>query len=185
MLNLRQPGEFLLKQILDEAERQGHTLTGRLKREARVVTYGNPLLDDLIGVQVLLPPYATQLDQGVKARKVPFASARTRNRSRGGTSAYIEALMDFFKKRYPSSTTARAKELAIRTAKVARRVGHPTPGSYKYSTNNARLGFIEKSVGRTSIKVLESKMNIRPFVEDGIKNKLTALRILTTGRENG
>lgn len=98
MLNLRQPGEFLLKQILDEAERQGNTLTGRLKREARVVTYGNPLLDDLIGVQVLLPPYATQLDQGVKARKVPFASARTRNRSRGGTSAYIEALMDFLKR---------------------------------------------------------------------------------------
>lgn len=175
----------MLKQILAEADRQWHTLTGRLKREARVVTYGNPLLDDLIGVQVLLPPYATQLDKGVKPGKVPFASSRTRNRSRGGTSAYIEALMDFFKRRYPSSSTARAKELAIRTAKVARRVGHPTPGSYKYSTNNARLGFIERSIGSTSIKVLESKMAVRPFVEDNIKQKLTALRILTTGRDNG
>lgn len=185
MLSLKQPGEFLLKQILAEAQRQGHTLTGKLAREARVVTYGNPLLDDLIGVQVLLPPYATQLDKGVKPGRVPFASSRTRNRSRGGTSAYIEALMDFFKRRYPSSSTARAKELAIRTAKVARRTGHPTPGSFKYSTNNARLGFIEKSLGTTSIKVLESKMAVRPFVEDNIKQKLTALRVLTTGRNNG
>lgn len=185
MLKLKAPGEFMLKQLLDEAERQGHTLTGRLKREARVITYGNPALDDLIGVQILLPPYATQLDKGVPARKVPFASSRTRNRSRGSTSAYIQALQDFFKKRYPSATTARTKELAIRTAKVARRLGHPTPGSYQYSTNNARLGFIEKTVSTTSLKVLESKMNIRPFVEDGIKNKLTALRILTTGRNNG
>lgn len=184
MLTLKQPGEFLLQQILSEATRQGHTLTDKLKREARVVTYGNPLLDDLIGVQILLPPYATQLDKGIRPGRVPYPSSRTR-RARGGTSAYIEALQKYFQRRYPSATTARAKKLAFMTAKVARKVGHPTPGSYQYSTNNARLGFIEKSVGATSLKVLESKMNIRPFVEDGIKNKLTALRILTTGRNNG
>lgn len=185
MLSLKNPGNFLLKEILAEAARQGHTLSGKLAREAKVVTYGNPLLDDLIGVQVLLPPYATQLDKGVKRNRVPFASNRTRNRNRKGTSDYIGALMDFFKKRYPSASTARTKELAIRTAKVAKITGHPTPGSFQYSTNNARLGFIEKSVANTSLKAIESKMNIRPFIEDGIKNKLTSLRILTTGRANG
>ena len=91
----------MLKQIMAEADRQGHMLTGKVKRESRVLTYGNPLVDDLIGVQILLPPSATQLDKGVRVRRIPFASSRTRNRSRGGTSAYIEALQDYFQKRYP------------------------------------------------------------------------------------
>lgn len=185
MLKMTLPGEYVLGQMLEEASRQGHTLSGRLKKESRVVTYGTPGVDDLLGVQVLMPPYATQLNNGVKRGKVPFASSRTRNRNRGGTSAYIQALQDFFAKRYPSATTARAKELAFKTARVAKKVGHPTPGSYKYSTNNARTGFIENTIAKTSLNVLETKMGVRKFVTDSVTEKLLNFRFLTTGRTNG
>lgn len=126
--------EFLIAEFRDEIEEQGHNLTGRLSKEleGRVTSAAN----SVIGT-ILIEEYGEFVNRGVRAGNIPF-SGRT---GRGGTSAYIQGLIRFFNLRGVSGSDA--VRAAFATANIHRREGMPSRGSYRFSRNGYRKGFID------------------------------------------
>ena len=173
---LRDAGSVALALLLQEAKAQGHFSTGRLAKEAQIRTYGTPGKDALVGVQILLPAYALALERGVSAKRVPFG--RRGLGTRGGTSEYISGLERHFARRYPAYGPGRHLKLAFATARVAAKTGHPTPGSFSFTENGRRLGFIEAAVAGAGLARVERALDLGTFVQGEVRDRLTSLRLL-------
>lgn len=77
--------------------------------------------------------------------RIPF-SGRT---GKGGTSKYIQALIDFFKRKGAKN----AISAAFATAYTQKREGRPTRGSYRFSRNGKRTGFLQESLPRIQERI--------------------------------
>ena len=112
---------------------QGHTLTGRLSQSTDFEIEAS---DTEIRAKMFMEDYGLNVEFGVKANRIPFSPPG----KRGGTSLYIQNLIEFFEKR--GLETEEATGAAFATAYVHSREGMPTKASSKYSTTGQRTGFI-------------------------------------------
>lgn len=140
---LRKVDGFIKKNLAIELKQQGHYLTGALERSIQGtiqdITNGVWLQGDMVG-------YGFIIDAGTKPEKIPY-----RENSGAKSSKYISALINYFKLK--SFSEKEAKGIAFATAKVQKREGMPTRGSYAYSKNNERKIFIERTANAISYSV--------------------------------
>lgn len=135
----------LLDQLADqgreEITQQGHVATGR----GRDSLEGSIISRDLRKLEgaILAADYMVgPVDEGVKASRVPFSPST----GRGGTSKYIQGLMDWLRVVKPSMSDQERKSMAFAIGQTAKREGHPTRGSFAFSRNGERTGWIRRGL---------------------------------------
>jgi len=122
--------------IAAEAILQGHRNTGKMDKSRELQR------PELGAYNLLINAYAQDLNDGITAATVRgWLSNQTKRQE------YLKGLTIFFRQRTGGSLRF-ARTLAIRTAKVAAKTGHPTPGSHKYSKTGQRTGFIDVAVSK-------------------------------------
>ncbi len=130
---LEEASKILIEAIHKELRAQGHYLTGTLERSITGTVQETPQGGILIGTALY---YGGILNAGVTAARVPFGG-RTGN---GGTSKYIQALINYFMLRgLPEKEATRA---AFATAMKQKEEGMPTNASSAHSNTGTRLNFI-------------------------------------------
>ena len=123
----------IVKDIQAELVAQGHVASGDGLRSIKQEIERKP---NMVQSLIYMNDYLQAIDQGVKASKVPYGG----NSGRGGTSKYIQGLYTWFRT-YKGLSDEEALQASFATANAAKREGHPTNGSFAYSTNGRRTGF--------------------------------------------
>lgn len=111
---------------------QGHNLTGKMVNSLEQQ-------GTIAEKKLLITDYAQRVNDGISAAEVRALMAGPKRQE------YLAGLTKYFQRRVGGSIRF-ARGLAIRTAKVAMRTGHPTPGSRKFSSNGKRTGFIDDAI---------------------------------------
>lgn len=117
---------MIKKEITD----QGHKASGKLLESIEIVIEETPT--GFIG-KILMEDYSIILDRGVRAGNVPYRAGSGAKKSK-----YIDALIEWIKIIKPSLQAKERKSFAFAIAKTAKKQGHPTKGSFKYSKNKRR-----------------------------------------------
>jgi len=127
--------------LREELRLQGHELTGKLSDSIvfEVSATGN----ELVG-QMYFEDYGVYVNVGVLAQNIPFG--RGGKGRKGGTSQYIQGLIEFWEHRGLSGRDAIGAAFA--TAHIHAREGMPSRGSYQYTQTGERLGFVQDAVER-------------------------------------
>lgn len=123
--------------LRDELAAQGHVLTGKLSDSIMFEVSADG--DEIVG-QMYVADYGVFVNVGVTADRIPFGGRS----GKGGTSQYIQGLISFWEGRGLSGREAIGAAFA--TAHVHAREGMPSRGSYRYSSNGERLGFVQDAV---------------------------------------
>ena len=129
-------GDYLLGKLRVEFVQQGHNLSGSLITSLEVVVVP---VNNGFALQFLANDYGVILNNGVSAERIPYSPTPAR---RGGTSKYIQALIRYAQRRMQ----LRGKEATSAAFAIARkhaREGMPTRGSYRFSKNNRRTGWVD------------------------------------------
>ena len=134
--------KHLQKELRKELREQGHYLTGALHDsiEYRVYKRGSTIAV----AEMMSLDYGLILEVGVPASRIPFSGTRRGGGASGRTSKYIQGLVTFFQKRGLSEREAFSAAFA--TANVQRREGMPTNGSFAFSANGRRTGFVSETL---------------------------------------
>jgi hypothetical protein len=125
---------------------QGHRLTGNLVNSfEQTITF----VGGSIKAEVFVADYGLIIDGGVKPSRIPY------NRGSGArTSKYIEALIEYWRKRGLNELAA--KRAAFATAAKQKQEGMPTRDSYRYSTNGRRLDWRKHASEASKDKILDA-----------------------------
>ena len=148
--------ELLRVESVNELVAQGHSLTGSLSKS---ISYTVTATDDKVVGLLLGNDYGVYLEYGVDASSIPFGGG---SGSPGGTSKYIQGLARFFALK--GLDQREALRAAFATAHVQSRTGMPTPGSFQFSTNQKRIGFVSNSAERLFEQfkgIIENKVGLQ------------------------
>jgi hypothetical protein len=137
---------LLQKELRDELKAQGHRLTGTLEQSIVYEVEKTPV--GIVGT-MYSEDYGLTVNFGVPASRIPYTSGG----KRGGTSLYIQGLIEFWEKR--GLADREAVGAAFATAAVHAREGMPTRASYRYSSTGDRTGFITAVVNRNMSRIEE------------------------------
>ena len=151
---------WLKVRLAQELRDQGHNLTGSLisSLEEKVTVAAGRLTIEMYGND-----YGDPLNTGVPAARIPY----TPGQSRAATSKYIQGLIHFAERRFG----LRGKEAisaAFAIARKHKREGMPTRGSYKYSSNGRRTGWID-------VILADNDQELTSFVEEWVGTEVTIL----------
>ena len=135
---LTNAGNIFLETIKDEAEAQGHRATGKMIDTAHVEVGKDGDDWQIHGMFVSYTPF---VEYGVSSANVPYTQG-----SGAQSSRYIDALTGWVMLKHQGMNYKTAKGIAFAIAKTAKREGHPTRGSFAYSSNGRRRGFIEQGL---------------------------------------
>jgi len=129
-------GEYLVIKLGQELREQGHSLTGALieSLEYRVRSFAGRMV-----VEFLSNDYGAYLNAGVPASRIPYTAGGKR---RGGKSLYIQGLIRYVERRM-GLRGREAVGVAFAIARAHKREGMPTRGSYQYSRNGRRTGWVD------------------------------------------
>jgi len=127
----------LQKRLIAELRAQGHRLTGALEDSISfdIQTDGSTITAVMTALD-----YGLVMEFGVPANRIPYGGKG----SGGGTSKYIQGLVRFFSLRGLGSREA--LDAAFATAKKHKREGLPTRGSFAFSSNGRRAGFVRNTL---------------------------------------
>jgi len=125
----------LQKRLIAELQAEGHRLTGALEKS---IQYEVKVEGDTITAVMTALDYGLVMEFGVPANRIPYGKGG------GGTSKYIQGLVRFFTLRGLGSREALSAAFA--TAKKHKREGMPTRGSYAFSSNGRRTGFVKNTL---------------------------------------
>lgn len=125
-----------------ELSEQGHRVTGETERSFRYEINRTGAGSFSIVFSAKLS--AIILNEGVPANRVPYSPSR-RGQGRGGKSKYIQALLEWAANVRPELSTKEQKSFVFAVAAKAKKEGHPTKGSFKFSKNNRRKDWVSFS----------------------------------------
>ena len=124
-----------------ELKAQGHVATGRgINSIQALITEQSE--DRAVGVIMAEDYLIGPVDKGVKRSRIPY----TPGQSRARTSLYIQGLINWARTVKPSLTDQERKSFAFAVAAKHKKEGMPTRGSYAFSTNGRRKGWIENGI---------------------------------------
>lgn len=158
----REALEGMVERGRQEITEQGHVATGRGRASLESVFLGykgGTLEGAIMAEKYMVGP----VDEGVTAAKVPY-SGRS---GRGGVSAYIQGLIDWSRTIKPGLSDKERKGFAFAVATVAKREGHPTNGSYSFSQNGRRTGWIQAGIAAGEAELVE-ELRLFQAVEAGV-----------------
>jgi len=124
-----------------ELKAQGHVATGKgiASIEALITEQS---VDRLVGVIMAEDYLIGPVDKGVKRSRIPY----TPGKSRARTSLYIQGLINWIRTIKPSLSDQERKGFAFAIAATHKKEGMPTRGSYAFSANGRRKGWIENGI---------------------------------------
>lgn len=128
--------------LRDELSQQGHRATGSLE-DSLTFEIKDSDKDGLLGT-IFGNDYWAPVDSGVSAGKIPY----TPGKGRGGTSRYIQALIEWAAVVRPELDERERKGFVFAVATKASREGTPTRGSYSFSRNGARTNFVQRVIDK-------------------------------------
>lgn len=151
--------------LRNEWHAQGHTLTGQVSRTmtTEVITEG----DNVRGV-IMAEDYAVYIDAGVRADRIRYP---------------IRVMIEYFKKR--GLPQKEAVSAAWATKRTHEKEGLPTRGSYAFSKNGHRLGFIKRGIESALPRmqaIFENKLNQSVELRfERVFGQMTGVQTLTIG----
>lgn len=137
--NITRAIKWARRAINAELAQQGHRASGKTEGSSYVTVQGN--LEVGFIAHVWHQDHVAILDKGVKPSRVPYSRG-----SGAKTSKYIDALIDWIGIIKPSMNKREAKSFAFAIARTAKREGHPTNGSYRFSKNGRRKNWSEHAM---------------------------------------
>lgn len=127
--------EILRIKLKEELQGQGHINTSAL---ANSLTPQIKAVTDIIVGEMWANDYWIFVDQGVSSGRIPY----TPGTGSGGTSKYIQGLINYFLTKGLPQTEA--KRAAFATARSHKREGMPTSRSFRFSSNGRRRLFVDQ-----------------------------------------
>lgn len=162
----------ILEELADDARvelfRQGHRATGRgiNSIEAKIQSVD---IDGVVGVILANDYLVGPVDKGVSAGRIPFSGSGS-----GGTSRYIQGLMNWAAVVRPGLNANQRKSFAFAVANAHKQQGMPTSGSFRYSQNGRRKGWIENGIAKNEDKV-ERFLRDAEFIVSSFEESIAAV----------
>ena len=152
--------EFLILRAQNELKAQGHVLTGRTIASFEKQIRG--AIETKLTGEILQDEHAMILDAGVVPGRVPYSPG-----SGAKSSKYIDALIRYVQLRSGSSLKE-AKSGAFAIAATAKKEGHPTAGSFIYSQNGRRTGWIKHAYSDKALVEFERRLAFDSLIQGQI-----------------
>jgi hypothetical protein len=157
---------FLIDISKKELRAQGHYVTGKTEKsfKADVKYLGNNEYEGTISVL----SSAIILNYGVLAKNVPYQQGSGKVKS-----LYIQALLEWAANVRPELSDKERTGFVFAVARKAKQEGHPTTGSYKFSSNGRRKDWIEFTIKPNEDKIFRY-MNIDKVLSFEIQKSIRA-----------
>jgi hypothetical protein len=125
MVDYKKIGLLIIQSLQRELINQGHQSSGNLVNsfEQRVITMPNS-----VALEILMDDYGIYVNDGRKS---------------GGKKVPVNVLVDWIERRAIASGDKKVKSLAFAIQQKIWQEGSPTKGSFKFSKNGRRKGFID------------------------------------------
>ena len=125
MVDFQKVGNFIIKALQMELIEQGHKATGNLVNsfEQRTLSLPNSLV-----LEILMDDYGVYVNNG---------------RQKGGKKVPIDVLVAWIERKAIVSGDKKVKSLAFAIQQTIHKEGSPTKGSFRFSNNGRRKGFID------------------------------------------
>jgi hypothetical protein len=125
MVNFNKVGKLIIASLQKELIEQGHEATGNLVNsfEQRVIEVPNSIV-----IEILMDEYGIYVNEGRKT---------------GGKKVPINVLVDWIERKAIVNGDKEVKSLAFAIQQTIHKEGIPTKGSFKFSNNGRRKGFID------------------------------------------
>jgi hypothetical protein len=161
--------EYLMQEAKQELEDQGHKNTGATEKSFEIDISGT--LNSIIGGKILQAEHAivlSVLNEGVRPQNIPFSGLS----GNGGKSKYIEGLITYVQQKNGGLSIKEATGIAFAIAITQKREGSPTKGSYLYSKNGRRTGWIEAAYSEEKLQRFEELLRIDLLIKHSITNMI-------------
>ena len=125
MVNYKNVGKLIIASLQKELLGQGHKATGNLINsfEQRVIELPNSIV-----IEILMDEYGIYVNEGRKT---------------GGKKVPINVLVEWIERKAIASGDKEVKSMAFAIQNTIHKEGIPTKGSFKFSNNGRRKGFID------------------------------------------
>ena len=125
MVDFNKVGKLIIASLQKELIEQGHEATGNLVNsfEQRVIEVPNSIV-----IEILMDEYGIYVNDGRKT---------------GGKKVPINVLVDWIERKAIVNGDKEVKSLAFAIQQTIHKEGIPTKGSFKFSNNGRRKGFID------------------------------------------
>ena len=125
MVDFKKVGKLIIASLQKELLGQGHKATGNLINsfEQRVIELPNSIV-----IEILMDEYGIYVNEGRKT---------------GGKKVPISVLVEWIERKAIASGDKEVKSLAFAIKNTIHKEGIPTKGSFKFSNNGRRKGFID------------------------------------------
>ena len=125
MVDFNKEGKLIIASLQKELIQQGHDATGNLINsfEQRVIEVPNSIV-----IEILMDEYGIYVNEGRKT---------------GGKKVPINVLVDWIERKAIVNGDKEVKSLAFAIQQTIHKEGIPTKGSFKFSNNGRRKGFID------------------------------------------
>jgi|TARA_R100000084_G_C4655549_1_gene152634 hypothetical protein len=125
MVDFNKVGKLIIASLQKELIEQGHEATGNLVNsfEQRVIEVPNSIV-----IEILMDQYGIYVNEGRKT---------------GGKKVPINVLVDWIERKAIVNGDKEVKSLAFAIQQTIHKEGIPTKGSFKFSNNGRRKGFID------------------------------------------
>ena len=125
MVDFKKVGKLIIASLQKELLGQGHKATGNLINsfEQRVIELPNSIV-----IEILMDEYGIYVNDGRKT---------------GGKKVPISVLVEWIERKAIASGDKDVKSLAFAIQNTIHKEGIPTKGSFKFSNNGRRKGFID------------------------------------------
>jgi len=125
MVDFNKVGKLIIASLQKELIQQGHQASGNLVNsfEQRVIEVPNSIV-----IEILMDEYGIYVNEGRKT---------------GGKKVPINVLVDWIERKAIVNGDKEVKSLAFAIQQTIYKEGIPTKGSFKFSNNGRRKGFID------------------------------------------
>tara|TARA_R100000278_G_C5459258_1_gene160262 strand:+ start:15 stop:506 length:492 start_codon:yes stop_codon:yes gene_type:complete len=125
MVDFKKVGKLIIASLQKELIGQGHKATGNLINsfEQRVIELPNSIV-----IEILMDEYGIYVNEGRKT---------------GGKKVPINVLVEWIERKAIASGDKEVKSMAFAIQNTIHKEGIPTKGSFKFSNNGRRKGFID------------------------------------------
>lgn len=125
MVDFKKVGKLIIASLQKELLGQGHKATGNLINsfEQRVIELPNSIV-----IEILMNEYGIYVNEGRKT---------------GGKKVPISVLVEWIERKAIASGDKDVKSMAFAIQNTIHKEGIPTKGSFKFSNNGRRKGFID------------------------------------------
>ena len=125
MVDFKKVGKLIIASLQKELLGQGHKATGNLINsfEQRAIELPNSIV-----IEILMDEYGIYVNEGRKT---------------GGKKVPINVLVEWIERKAIASGDKEVKSIAFAIQNTIHKEGIPTKGSFKFSNNGRRKGFID------------------------------------------